>query len=691
MKKITQWITRHSLFIVIISILLLLPALYGYIKTKINYDILIYLPEDIETVKGEDILTNDFNLGAFSFVMIDRMSSYDMLQLEQRIQKIAGVSEVMSIADVTDTTIPLEIIPENIKDKLYQDEQTVMVVTFRSSTSEQKTLDAVKELRTVMKDANRVSGMTAMVLDTMELSQQEIIAYIVIAVALCFLVLLVATDSYIVPLFLLGNIGFAILYNLGSNVFLGQISYITKAITAVLQLGVTMDFSIFLYHKYEQTKKQVPDKKKAMALAIQETCKSVIGSALTTVAGFLALCAMDLTLGKDIGLVMAKGVICGLLCVLTLFPALLLVFDQWIEKTKHRDIFPKFKNLEKLSVKYYWPIIVIFLILLVPAIYGNQNYQVYYKLDKSLPQTLPSQVANSALAEKFHIISPEIILIDKKIKASDLEKLVGELKSLKGIDLVLAPTTLLDFGIPEEMLPTELVQIFSNDEYQLLILNATYEVASTELNQQLDTINHIIKSYDKKAMMAGEGALTKDLVEIADHDFKVVNYLSIGIIFILMLIVLKSLTLPFILVITIEFAIFANMAVAYYTHTTLPFIASIVIGTIQLGATIDYAILMATKYLDNRMKIKDKQQALKETLAKTVPSIIVSAFCFFAATFGVFLYSKIDMIGSICQLLARGALISMLVVILLLPALLLVFDQLIMKTTKRRKKGENYE
>lgn len=687
MKKISKFITNHSLAIVLVSILLLIPATIGYIKTKVNYDILVYLPEDIETIQGENILTDEFGIGAFSFVMVDHMSNYDLLQLEEQIKKIDSVNQVLSIADLTGTTIPVELLPDEIQQKLYQDGQTVMVVTFEGSTSEETTMNAVKELRATVKDASKVSGMTAMVLDTRDLSSDEILAYIVIAVALCLIVLFFATDSYLIPIFLLGNIGFAILYNMGSNIFLGEISYITKAITAVLQLGVTMDFSIFLYHKYEQKKETITDKKEAMAKAIQETFKSVIGSSLTTVAGFLALCAMDLTLGKDIGIVMAKGVIWGLITVLTLFPALLLVFDTAITKTKHRNFFPTFKKVQKFSIQHFGIVLALFVVLFLPAIYGNGNYKVYYKLDKSLPKDLPSSIANSTLADKFHIVSPEIILIDKNLKPNDVEELVTELKEIEGIDLVLAPSTLLDFGIPEEMLPEDLIQIFQNDTYQLILLNSTYEVASNELNKQIDQINLQVKKYDPKAIIAGEGALTKDLVEIADHDFKMVNYISIGIIFLLMLLVLKSISLPFILVLTIEFAIFVNMAIACFTGVELPFIASIVIGTIQLGATIDYAILMSTKYLENRKLEKNKKIALANTLEKTVPSIIVSALCFFAATFGVAMYSKIDMIGSICNLLSRGAIISMLVVTCVLPALLLVFDRVIMKTTQGMKEG----
>lgn len=685
MRSLRKFITNHSKWIVWIALLLLIPAIIGYQHTKINYNILVYLPDDIETIKGQNILTDDFGIGAFSFVMVDNMSNYDLLKLEEKIKEIDSVNAVMSLADVTDTTIPIDMLPSDVVDKLYSKEGTVMVVTFETSISDEATMNAIKSLRKVVGDASSVSGMSAMVLDTRDLSERETAAYVVIAVLLCMVVLTIATDSYLVPILLLGNIGVAILYNMGTNVFLGEISYITKAISAVLQLGVTTDFSIFLYHKYEHAKEEYMNRKEAMEKAIEETFKSVVGSSLTTIAGFLALCSMNLTLGRDIGLVMAKGVVCGLVCVLTLFPALLLVFDHLLEKTKHRVWLPQFKKVQEFSIKHYKIILIVFILLLIPAWYGNQNVEVYYKLDKSLPESLGSSIANSQLKEKYHIVSPEIILIDKNMKTDEVTKLTEELQKVEGIDFVLAPTTILDFGLPTDMLPEELIKFMENDQYQLVLLNSSYEIASNELNDQIDIISGLVKSYDKNAIIAGEGPLMKDLTSISDEDFKNVNSLSIIIIFILMLLVLKSISLPVILVIAIEFAIFINMSISYYSKDVLPFIASIVIGTIQLGATIDYAILMSTKYIEERTKNQDKMVAMKNTLASTVPSIIVSACCFFAATVGVYLYSKIDMIGAICNLLSRGSIISMLVVILILPSLLLVFDKVIRKTTKDLK------
>lgn len=683
MKSISKFISNHSLMIVIISVLLLIPAIIGYIHTKINYDILVYLPKDIETIKGQNILTDEFKTGAFSFVFVENNKAVDVLKLEEEVKKIKGVNKVFSLYDVTGKTIPLEMVPDELKDKLVKEDSTLMVVTFETSTSDETTIEALRQLRKLCNDPGRVSGMTAMVLDTMELSDKEILAYVIIAVILCLIVLVFATDSYMVPVFLLGNIGMAILYNMGSNVFLGDISYITKAITAVLQLGVTTDFSIFLYHKYETECENEKDKNKAMANAISATFKSVIGSSLTTIAGFLALCSMDLTLGKDIGIVMAKGVLFGLLCVVIIFPSLLLVFDKVIEKTKHKNFLPKFDKLTNLIIKGRYVILLIFILLLFPAFYGNHNVKTYYKLDKSLPTDLGSSIANSRLKDEYNIVSPEMVLLNKDIKTEEVNKLVKELENVEGIDLVLAPNTLTN--MPMNMLPDDLEELMENDKYQLIIINSTYEVASDELNNQVGIVNDIVKKYDSEAILAGEGPLMKDLTVIADHDFKMVNYASIGVIFVLMLIVLKSFGLPIILITAIEFAIFVNMACAYYTGVTLPFIASIVVGTIQLGATIDYAILMSTKYLEERLKIKDKKKAMKETLMATVPSIFISALCFFGATFGVSVYSKIDMIGAICTLLSRGAIISMIVVIFILPSLLLLLDKFIMKTTRGMK------
>ena len=681
MKKIREFIVNHSLLIVIVTLIGMVPMLIGYMNTRINYDILVYLPNDIDTMKGQDILSEDFGLGGYAFVMVDNMSNYDTLELEKKYRNIDGVNKVFSMSDVLDTTISYDVLPDEVKDKLYRDGTSVILVTFENGSSDEVTLNALSDMREIT-DGN-ISSMSAMVLDTMNLSNREIVVYIALAVVFCLIILTICTDSYFIPILLLSNIGVAILYNMGSNIIFGNISYITKAIAAVLQLGVTTDFSIFLYHKYEFYKKKTRDKKVAMSNAIKETFVSVIGSSLTTVIGFLSLCAMDLTLGTDIGLVMAKGVIWGVISTLTLFPSLLLVFDGVIDKTAHRVLLPKFERVQDFVVKRYKLILVIFVVLMVPALIGNGNYEVYYKLDKSLPETLDFNVANKELADKFGIVSPEIIILDKDVKSSDIEELSTKLKSVDGIDMVASGAEVMESGLYSAILPSDVRRILDNDKYQLMIINSTYEIASDELNNQVEEVNNIVHKYDRDAIVAGEGALMRDLVTIADHDFNMVNYTSILFIFVVMVFVLKSIGLPIILICAIEFAIFTNMAISYYTGTALPFIASIVVGTIQLGATIDYAILMSTKYLEEREK-NDKMVSIRNTLRSSVPSIVTSALCFFGATISVYIYTKIDMIGSICNLLSRGAIISMLVVTLILPALLIVFDKFIMKTTRRR-------
>ena len=691
MNKFSNFVVKNKKIILLLSLILLIPAIIGYAGTKTNYDILVYLPSDIETLKGQNILKDDFNMGAFSVSLVDNnVSEKDLSNLEKEIRKIACVTNVISINDFTGTTIPMEMLPKKLLDHVTSDDSKLLLITFSTGTSDEETTDAVNKIEELSKDI-KVGGMSAMSLDMRKLVESQTFAYVAVAVICCLLVLMISLDSYIVPLLLLGNIGISILFNMGTNIIFGEISYITKAIAAVLQLGVTTDFSIFLYHKYEQAKEKNKNNREAMSSAIVDTFKSVIGSSLTTFVGFLALCTMDLTLGTDIGLVMAKGVLMGLICVLTIFPSLLLLFDKQIEKTKHKIYFPEFKRLQSFSRKHYKVIFVVFLILLIPAYYGNKNYNVYYKLDEALPQDLPFHEPDDELAKRFNITSPEIIILNKNIKADKVKELEETLEKVDGIEFVISPNTLTDTDI-SYLLPDDLKNLVDNPKYQLILMNSKYEIASNELNDQVVEVEKIVHKYDKKGIVAGEGALMKDLVTIADHDFKMVNYTSIGVIFIVMLLVLKSFGLPIVLIFAIEFAIFTNMACAYFTGTTLPFIASIVVGTIQLGATIDYAILMSTTYLDERHgKKKDKDKAMEDTLKVTVPSIITSALCFFAATIGVSLYTKIDMIGSICTLLSRGAIISMLVVILVLPSLLLVFDGLILKTTKFKKEGKSYE
>ena len=689
MHKIAEKICKHRKLILIIALLLLIPSIIGMKATRINYDILVYLPEDIETIKGENILSEDFDMGGFSVVLLEDMSTKDIVKLEEKIRKIDNVEKVASIADVLGSNIPVEMLPDDIKDKAYKDNETLMLVTFKEQISSDATMNSVEELRKITDEHCKISGMTATVLDTRNLSDSEVVIYVIIAVILCLIVLELALDSYVAPVLLLLNIGIAILYNMGTNIFMGQISYITKAISAVLQLGVTMDFAIFLYHSYMQEKETINDNNEAMANAISKTFVSVLGSSLTTIAGFLALCSMNLTLGKDIGIVMAKGVLLGVISVVTVLPAMILELNNLIEKTKHKEILPKFTKVKNFVMKHYKAIVVAFLIILPVAFYGYQNTKIYYNLDKSLPTTLDSVVANTELKDKFNMTSMELLLVNKDMPDYEVNKMVEEIEKVEGIEWTLDYSKIGSMGVPKEALPEDIVRIFQSDKYQMILINSKYEMATDELNAQVETINQIIKKYDENAILAGEGPLMKDLVEISNHDFNSVNTVSIAIIFVIMIVVLKSISLPVILIAVIEFAIFINMGIPYYTNTILPFIASIVIGTIQLGATIDYAILITTKYITARKEGKDKKEAIDGALGTSIGSIIVSGLCFFGATFGVGAYSKIEMIGSLCTLMSRGAIVSMVCVIAVLPSFLMIFDKLICKTTIRMRKINN--
>ncbi len=689
MHKFGQFICKYRKVILIVAILLLVPSVLGIKATKINYDLLVYLPQDVETIQGENILAEDFQMGAFSIVILENMETKDILKLEDAISQIENVEKTVSLADVFGPNVPVEMLPNEIRDKLYQDNATLLLVTFQDQISSDSTMQAVETLREIMDEHCKVSGMTATILDTRNLSDSEIAVYVAIAVVLCLLILEIALDSYVAPFFLLLNIGIAILYNMGSNYFLGQTSYITKAISAVLQLGVTMDFAIFLYHSYTQEKKNGTDLQEAMATAIEKTLLSVVGSSLTTIAGFLALCSMNLTLGKDIGLVMAKGVFLGVVCVVTVLPAMLLELNSLIEKTKHKEILPQFTHIKDFILKHYRAIALIFILVLPIAFYGYQNTDVYYNLDKSLPSNLDSISANTELKEKFNMVSVELLLVNKDLPDYQVNQMLDEIEALDGIEWTLSPSRLAKSGLSKDVLPQDIVDIFQNDTYQMVLINSHYEMATDELNEQVRQVNEICKRYDSSAILAGEGPLMKDLVEISDHDFNSVNTVSIGIIFLLMMIVLKSISLPVLLMLVIEFAIFINMGIPYYTGTVLPFIASIVIGTIQLGATIDYAILITTKYLTHRKSGMEKKEAISNALGSSISSIFVSGLCFFGATFGVGAYSKIEMIGSLCTLMSRGAIVSMVCVIAILPSFLQIFDGLICKTTMgfSQKKG----
>ncbi len=681
MQKFGELICKNKRKILLIMLILLIPSIIGMKATRINYDILVYLPEDIETVEGQNILSEEFNMGAFSMILVEDMQTKDILKLEEKIKKVDNVQKVVSMADVLGTSIPTEMLPEEIQQKVYKDNTTIILVTYKEAISSDTTMQTVEQLRKITDEHCKISGMTATLLDTRELSNSEIAIYVVIAVILCLIVLEIVLDSYIAPIILLLNIGIAILYNMGTNIFLGEISYITKAISAVLQLGVTMDFAIFLYHSYQHELENVADANKAMSIAISKTFSSVFGSSLTTIAGFLALCSMNLTLGKDIGLVMAKGVLFGVISVVTILPSMILQFNGLIQKTKHKEILPKFNKIKEFNVKHYVVIVIIFVIILPIAFWGYKNTNVYYKLDSSLPDTLESISANNALKDKFGLVSQEMILINKDISNDNINKMTNEIEQLEGIDFVLSYSKLSQLGIPEQMIPQEIMQTFKSDNYQMILVNSKYEIATNELNSQIEKVNEIVKRYDKEAIVVGEGPLMKDLVQISDHDFNSVNTVSILIIFIIMAIVLKSISLPVILICVIEVAIFINMGIPYYTNLEIPFIASIVIGTIQLGATIDYAILITTKYIENRKQNMERKEAAKNALGTSINSIIVSGLCFFGATFGVGAYSKIEMIGSLCTLMSRGALISVVTVLMALPAFLILFDKIILKTT----------
>lgn len=688
MHKFGEIICKYRVLILILAVILLIPSVIGMAKTRINYDILVYLPDDVETIQGENILTEDFEMGAYSVILANGVPEKEILEFEKELKKFDNVSMVASVADVLGEGVPKEILPNEVREKVYKDDTTAIMVTFKSAISSDETMETVEKIRNIADDKFEISGMTAVLLDTKELSNSEMVYYVIIAVILCFIVLELTLDSWIVPLFLLLNIGLAIAYNMGTNIFMGEISYITKAIAAVLQLGVTTDFAIFLYHSYMEKKKDSKDKVKAMEDAITETIGSVFGSSITTIAGFLALCGMNLTLGKDIGIVMAKGVLFGVICVVTILPAMILCFDGIIEKTKHKNFLPKFTHLKNFVMKHYKLIILVFVIVLPIALYGYNNTEIYYNIDSKLPKDLPSITANTNLEEKFNVVSLEMALVENDTSAEEMDKMLDEIEVLDGVNWAIGVSKLSEIGIPESFIPEEILNKIQTDKYSLLLISSNFEIATTELNNQISKINEIIKKYDDGAILAGVGPLMKDLAEIANHDFNVVNTVSIGIIFIIMLIILKSISLPIILMVVIEFAIFINMGIPYYTKTVLPFIASIVIGTIQLGATIDYAILITTKYINTRKNGKSKEEAIDYSLGTSIGSIFTGGLCFFAATFGVGVFSTIEIISSLCVLLARGAIMSMLIVVLVLPAFLMVFDKIICKSTWDLRKNK---
>ena len=690
MQKFGEFVVKYRKIILIIAVALLIPSFLGMKATRVNYDILTYLPGDIKTIQGENILTQDFNMGAYSVVILKNMPSKNILKLEEDIKnKIENVELCASVADVTGETFPIEMLPDDVTDRIYKNNETLLLVTFKDAISSDETMESIQKLRDITKENAMISGMSATLLDTRQLLESEMTIYVIIAVILCLAILTIALDSFVAPILLLINIGIAVLFNMGSNIMFGQISYITKAISAVLQLGVTMDFAIFLYHTFVAEKQVEEDVNKAMASAISKTLVSVLGSSLTTIAGFIALCGMSLTLGSDIGLVMAKGVVFGLICVVTVLPALLLMFNKYVEKTKHKELMPKFTKLSNFIIKHHIAFIILFVILLPIAFFGYKNTQVYYKLDSSLPDSLKSVSANKEVINEFKIVSPELLLVDSKLSNEQVNNMLDEIDKLDGIDWTLSLSKLEKTGIPEEIVPEDVISKVKNDKYKIVLINSLYEMATPEIDNQIKEVNKIIEKYDSNAILAGEGPLMNDLVTVADHDFNSVNVISIVVIFILMFFVLKSIALPIILIGVIELAIFINMGLPYYTNTIIPFISSIVIGTIQLGATIDYAILITTKYVGKRKEGLSKNEAVHFALSTSIGSIVVSGLCFFAATFGVGMVSKLEMIASLCSLMARGAIVSMFIVVFMLPAFLTLFDKIICKTTIGMRKINN--
>lgn len=676
-------VVKYRVLILILGVLLLIPSVFGYLNTRVNYDVLTYLPDNIETMKGQDILVNDFGTGAFSMFIVDGMEEKDVAELKEKIEKVDHVANVIWYDSIADISVPMSMLPDDIYDVFNSDTGTMMAIFFDEGTSSDGTMDAIAQIRKIAGNQCFLSGMSAVVTDTKNLAEKETPVYVLIAVILAVIVLGLTMESFFVPLLFMLSIGMAIIYNLGSNYFMGEISYITKALAAVLQLGVTLDYSIFLMHSYEEQQVRYDgDKKRAMAHAISQTFSSVMGSSITTIAGFIALCFMSFTLGLDIGIVMVKGVIFGVIACVTILPSMILCCDKIIEKTKHKPFLPDIGRISDKVTKRYLVYVVLFLLFLFPAIYGNNHTAVYYNLDETLPKDLPSIIANEKLKEDYDMNTTHMILVDSSVSSTDVNKMIKEMDKVDGVKWALGLDSLVGPSVPSDMIPESVSSMLKNDKYQLLLVNSEYKVASDEVNAQIKALNKILHKYDKTGMLIGEGPLTADLIDITDQDFKTVSTVSIGIIFVIILVLFKSISLPVILVGVIEFAIFVNMGIPYYTGTKLPFVASIVIGTIQLGSTVDYAILMTTRYKRERNHGANKHDAITTAHRVSAQSIMVSALSFFAATIGVGLYSNIDMISSLCILMARGALISMVVVIFVLPSMFMVFDKVIVKTSK---------
>lgn len=686
MVKLGRKIVKFRVPIFVLSLLLLIPSVIGYINTRVNYDVLYYLPDDIETMKGQNILVDEFGTGAYSMFVCEGMPNKDVAALKEKIEEVEHVSQVVWYDSFADLSLPTEMLPEKIRSVLFSENSTMMFIIFDTTTSADETMDAIGDIRKLAGKQCFVSGMSAIVTDTKNLAESEVAIYVLIAVVLSCIVLALAMESYLIPFLFLASIGIAIVYNMGTNIFKGEISYITKALSAVLQLGVTMDYSIFLWHSYQEQKETYREnRKEAMAQAIAATIKSVVGSSVTTIAGFVALCFMSFTLGMDLGIVMAKGVVFGVLCCVTVLPAMIMIFDKPLEKTKHRQLIPDFPKVSEFLVRHHKTFAFLCVALFIPFAYFQANAKVYYNLDASLPKDLESIMANEKLQKDYDMGAAHMILMDKNISGKEKHKMIKEMEQADGVKEVLGLESIIGPSLLESMIPKEIKDILESDNYELMLITNEYQTASEEVNDQINELNQILKSYDKNGMLVGEAPCTKDLIEITDHDFKVVSAVSIVAVFLIILFVFKSMTLPVILVLVIEGAIFINMGIPYLTGTELPFIASIVIGTIQLGATVDYAILMTSRYEQERGGGKSKKESISIALQSSIRPVMVSAFSFFAATFGVGVYSKIDMISSLCLLMARGALISMCAVLLFLPAMYWIFDKVICATSKNFK------
>ena len=694
MEKFGKVIVKLRIPILILSFLLLIPSAIGYFNTRVNYDILYYLPNEIETMQGQDILMDDFNKGAYAMVVVQNMDTKSTDRLIKKVENVDHVAQVISYTGIVGEDVPSEIVPSKFRKYFENDstDTTLFAIFFDNTTSSDDTMNAITQIREKTEGQAFISGMSAVVTDTKNLSEKETPLYVLIAVVLVCIVLAIFMDSFLVPVFFMISIGMAIVYNLGSNILLGEVSYITKALAAVLQLGVTLDYSIFLWHSYKEMKEIYPDDhKEAMAVAIGNTLTSVVGSSITTVAGFIALCFMSSTLGLDLGIVMAKGVVFGVIGCVTILPSLILTFDRALEKTMHREIMPNFDKLATFIVNHSWIFVIVFVVLLGPAIYGQNHTSVYYDLSDTLPDDLACSQANKKLEENFDMNSIYMILADSSMSTDTANEMLDKLGDVDGVQFALGLDTALKSGIPQEFLPAKTVSELKGEDYQIMMIATDYKIASDEINNQISKVNDIVKSYDSKAMVVGEAPCTKDLITITDKDFKTVSAVSIVAIFVIILFVLKSISLPIILVSAIEFAIFVNMGIPYFTHTQIPFIASVVIGTIQLGATVDYAILMTTRYKKERSQGYAKKEAIQIALSTSIPSIIVSALGFFAATFGVGCIASVDMIGSLCTLMARGAIISMFVVIFILPSLFVLCDKLIINTSIGFKPKKNQD